>query len=70
MSKIVKNVCDFCGREIKSEDFFKIKVKSASFVNYVNYDASRPDHRSFDICRECIEEFKAWQIWREENYIR
>lgn len=70
MSKITKNICDFCGREIKSEDFFKIKVKSSSFVNYVNHDALRPDRRSFDICRECIKEFKAWQIFKDEYHIK
>lgn len=70
MSVLIKNVCDFCGKETESKDVYKVKVKSDSFVNYVNFDAMMPDRRTFDICRKCIEEFKAWQIWREENHIR
>lgn len=70
MSVLIKNVCDFCGKETESKDFYRVKVKSNSFVNEVNFDAMMPDRRKFDICRKCIEEFRAWQIWREENHIR
>ena len=70
MSTRITQVCDFCGKETDHIEIYKVKVKSDSFVNYVNYDSWKPEHRTFDICRKCIEEFRAWQLWREENHIR
>lgn len=70
MSVLISNVCDFCGRETEPIEFYKVKVKSNSFVNYVNFDSLMPERRTFDICRKCVEEFRAWQLWREENFIR
>jgi hypothetical protein len=61
MSVLIKNVCDFCGKETESKDFYKVKVKSDSFVTYVNFDSLMPDRQSFDICRKCVEEFRNWQ---------
>ena len=52
-----KRVCDICGREIPEPDnFFRFKVKSSSFVTYVNYDNWNPDVRHFDICQDCLNE--------------
>lgn len=59
--KVVKNICDFCGKETDSRDFFKVKVISDSFITYVNFDSLFSNREKFDICKDCIEEFRKWR---------
>ena len=62
-----KRVCDICGREIKwHANFFRFKVKSNSFITYVNFDDWKPDVRKFDLCRDCLDEI-ANRINRKEK---
>ena len=54
-----KYFCDCCHREVINPKFFyRVKVKSDSFVNYANFDCIGADKMKFDICKNCIENFK------------
>ena len=58
MEKMIRT-CDICERTVESSnDFFTIKVKSSSFINYINYDCWSANRKKFDICKNCIEHFK------------
>ena len=50
--------CDICGEEKPEKELYRIKVKSASFINYVNYDEIFADRRTIDICDICVARFK------------
>ena len=62
-----KRVCDICGQEIKwHENFFRFKVKSSSFVTYVNEGLLGADVRHFDLCSNCLNEI-ANRVNTKEN---
>ena len=49
--------CDLCEREIyHTNDTFRFKAKSPSFVTWSNGEIFNSDVRKFDICRDCLEE--------------
>lgn len=50
--------CDIC-REIRFEkDLYQIKVKSLSFIDYVNQEEIFADRKTIDICDYCIARFR------------
>lgn len=56
-----KYFCDCCCREVVNrKEFYRIKVKSEAFINYANFDSFGADKRTFDICKNCIEDFKKY----------
>lgn len=52
-----KVYCDICETEIRrTNDIFKFKVKSPSFVTWSNQEDFNADVRKFDVCRDCLTE--------------
>lgn len=61
-------VCDLCGCEVKdNNDFFRVKVKSPSFITYMNHDCLGADKRTFDICIHCVLDFKQFIKYRKSD---
>lgn len=53
--------CDLCGKEVKfSKNIYHIKVKSAAYLNYGNYDILGADKKIIDICSNCIKDIKEY----------
>ena len=48
-------ICDVCKRQVTADRHFTFKVKSAAFINYVNFDTFGANIRKFDICEGCLE---------------
>ena len=63
-----KYLCDLCYQEVNPKDFYRVKVKSDAFVNYVNHDMTGANRDKFDICRDCILDFKEYvKLVRKER---
>ena len=59
MSKIEYTICDICYKKIPNpKDIYTIKVRSADFVSYKNYDEFFADRKKIDICRDCLYKFR------------
>ena len=63
-----KYFCDCCHQEvINRKEFYRVKVKSEAFINYANYDCFGAEKQKFDICRDCIDDFRQYIIERWKN---
>ena len=62
-----KYFCDCCKREVVNpKDFYRVKIKSDAFVNYVNYDTLGANKQTFDICQQCVSEFLDYLRWKNK----
>lgn len=56
-----QHICDCCQKPVlDSKNFYRIKVKSNAFVSWVNQEDFFADRQTFDICRNCINDFKEY----------
>lgn len=51
-------ICDLCKQERNKEDIYSIKVKSAKFITYMNYDEIGANKAWIDICKCCVKDFE------------
>ena len=59
-------ICDCCGKEVEPKEFYRVKVKSDAFVNYVNFDMIGANKQTFDICQQCVSEFLDYLRWKNK----
>lgn len=50
--------CDICGEEKPEKELYHIKVKSDSFIDYVNQEDVFANKRKIDICDICVARFQ------------